>query len=948
MFKKLICAFALILALAVGGVAQADLASWEAAISAASPLNWYKFNETAGTDCLDSGSGALKGVYNGATPAVEGFFGAGSGAQFVRANMTRVDFAGATDLSAPYTAEYIVKTSLAGPANQQAQAMHDGDISGLRLAGWSALSEIGFVLYGVADYRFTPEPGFTLNDLVAPQNKWLHLAFRNNGTAMQVFVNGKLMGSQTNLVPLGRLRIGSRVGSSTSAFEGVLDEAVVFNRALSDADIIKHALAGSLLDESVLQASRPSPADGSIVADTWVNMTWSPGTFAVSHDVYLGDNFEDVNSGTPAAFRDNQGAASFLAGILGFPYPDGLVPGTTYYWRIDQVEADGTKRKGRVWSFMIPPRTGYNPNPADGAKYVPLSPTLGWTGGLGAKLHTVYFGNSFADVNNATQGVVQTTTTFTPPGPLTKATTYYWRVDEFDGAARHKGNVWSFSTLPIIAIQDATLMGWWSLDEGSGTLALDWSGHDNNGNLDGGPQWVTGQLGQALAFANSRVTVPASGSLTANLFQAPFTLAAWINPKRTGNTWQQVFRAIKTDGTSNDTLFLNNDGRLSWRGRVAATWTTLCETLPGVVPANQWTHVAVTGDATNFRIYVNGALSQESGFQKTDGTNANYYIGGNPGATAEFYAGMTDDVRIYNKSLTAEEIAKAMRGDLLLAWNASPANGRTVEIGKALPLTWSAGDGATQHGVYFGANQGAVDNADASDTTGIYRGLQAGPSYNPPEGVQWGGGPYFWRVDEVLADGTVSKGTLWSFSVANYLVVDDIESYNDLVETDPASNRIYKKWIDGFGTTTNGAVVGNLDVPLTERANVHGGAQAMPLSYDNNLKYSEATLTLTAGNDWTREGVANLSLWYRGLAANAAEQMYVVLNGTAVVYNTNATAAQRTAWTEWVIPLKTFADLGVNLTNVTSITIGFGTRGNKTVAGGTGQMYIDDIRLTRP
>jgi hypothetical protein len=49
-----------------------------------------------------------------------------------------------------------------------------------------------------------------------------------------------------------------------------------------------------------------------------------------------------------------------------------------------------------------------------------------------------------------------------------------------------------------------------------------------------------------------------------------------------------------------------------------------------------------------------------------------------------------------------------------------------------------------------------------------------------------------------------------------------------------------------------------------------------------------------------------------------------------------------------VIPLQQFTALGVNLTNVTSITIGFGTRGNATVAGGTGQMYIDDIRLYRP
>ena len=72
------------------------------------------------------------------------------------------------------------------------------------------------------------------------------------------------------------------------------------------------------------------------------------------------------------------------------------------------------------------------------------------------------------------------------------------------------------------------------------------------------------------------------------------------------------------------------------------------------------------------------------------------------------------------------------------------------------------------------------------------------------------------------------------------------------------------------------------------------------------------------------------------------------LNGTAVVYNNDTSLTQKTAWTEWVIPLQQFTSLGVNLSNVTSISIGVGTKGNTTVAGGTGTMYIDDIRLYRP
>jgi hypothetical protein len=103
-------------------------------------------------------------------------------------------------------------------------------------------------------------------------------------------------------------------------------------------------------------ASNPSPANGAIIRDTWASLYWSPGGFAASHDVYFGENFDDVNAGTGGTFRGNQTSNHFLVGLPGYPYPDGLVPDTTYYWRIDEVETDGvTKHKGRIWSLFVPP-----------------------------------------------------------------------------------------------------------------------------------------------------------------------------------------------------------------------------------------------------------------------------------------------------------------------------------------------------------------------------------------------------------------------------------------------------------------------------------------------------------------------------------------------------------------------------------------------------------------
>jgi hypothetical protein len=479
-------------------------------------------------------------------------------------------------------------------------------------------------------------------------------------------------------------------------------------------------------------AHRPSPADGALHDQTWVTLGWSAGKSAVSHDVYLGDNFDDVNNGTGGTLWANQTETRLFVGFPGCPYPDGLVPGTTYYWRIDEVnEADpNSPWKGNVWNFSIAPNTAYDPVPADGAGSVALNTTLKWTTGYGAKLHTVYFGDNFDDVNNAAAGAVSGSTTHNP-GRLQRQKVYYWRVDEFDGVATYKGQVWSFATV---------------------------------------------------------------------------------------------------------------------------------------------------------------------------------------GAVGSPY----------------------------------PANGAADAEMNAI-LTWAPGDDAASHQVYFGTDKETLRKADA--TSPEYKGVKAlgAESYDP--GLLAWDSTYYWRIDEVNNTSPASpwKGPLWSFTTGDYLLVDGFESYNDIDPPDPQSHRIFETWIDGYGTTTNGALVGNNLPPYAGRTIIHSGVQSMPLSYDNNLKFSEATMTLTGvARDWTRQGVAELSLWFRGAATNAAERMYVALNGTAVVYNNDTSLTQKTAWTEWVIPLQQFTSLGVNLSNVTSISIGVGTKGNTTVAGGTGTMYIDDIRLYRP
>ncbi len=537
------------------------------------------------------------------------------------------------------------------------------------------------------------------------------------------------IGEGTGRVLLGG---GRDVDPMVIEFGGRIDEARIYDRALTQEEIV--AVMENI--EDFPYASGPNPPIGSLHPDTWVNLSWRVGDSAVSHNIYLGDNFDDVNGATidSPVFQGNQGGTTLLAGFPGFAFPEGLVPGATYYWRIDEVnDADpNSPWKGNIWSFSIPPKTAYNPDPADGAEFVDPDATFSWTGGYGAKLHTVYIGTSFDDLNDAvTGGVPQGTETFTQgtatfsPGPLQSEKVLYWRVDEFDGIETHKGDIWAFTT-------------------------------------------------------------------------------------------------------------------------------------PGAV--------------------------------------------GNP----------------------------------------QPANG-AADVQMIATLSWTAADNAASHELYFGADANAVKNATTASVEYVGPKALGSESYDPGK-LDWDAG-YCWRVDEVYPANTV-KGLVWSFSTADFISVDDFESYNDIDPPDVASNRIFDKWIDGFGTTTNGALVGNDLPPYAEQGIVHGGAQSLVYRYDNNLKTSEATLTLVYPRDWTTESVTKLSLWFRGAPANAADRMFVALNGTAVVYNDDASATQISGWKQWVIDLSAFGGLGVDLTNVNTITIGIGTK-NSPAAGGTGTMYFDDIRLYR-
>jgi hypothetical protein len=564
------------------------------------------------------------------------------------------------------------------------------------------------------------------------------------------------------------------------------------------------------------KATDPSPADGD-PSVTLPLLMWSPSSFAVLHNVYLG---------TTPELTEADLVLSRVPQLMYYSLTP-LTPGVTYYWRVDEITASNTVITGDVWSFQAMPLTAYLPQPADKAVDVSLSPTLSWAAGQLATGHHVYFG---ADRSAVEAGAAETdmgpldadVTSYKVADALKPDSTYFWRVDETDmSSVLHTGPVWSFDTVragPVGAIYE-----YW-LNIGSGTAVTDLTG---NANYPDNP----------------------TGSYLVTLFEGPVNWAdnygsrlyGWLYPPQSGDYtfWiasddlSELWLSTDED-PANATLIASVSGWMDSRDFAGATG----------VPGTTFKSNPIKLEAGQ-RYYIQ-ALQKEGG-------------GGDNVAVAWQGPGFTQEVLGAGGVGPTPYLPQK-------AYSPFPADG-AVDTVQSLTLTWSAGEKALQHELYLGDDANAVAAADSSSD--LFKGSLSSTSYNTGE-LEWGK-TFYWRVDEINTGEADSPwvGRVWSFTTANFTPVDDFESYNDVEGTD---TRIYETWIDGYTDGLSGSIVGNFDPPFAETTIVHGGAQSMPIDYDNSSSpfYSQAYREFSPVMNWTGNGVTDLSLWVRGNAAGVA------------------------------------------------------------------------------
>lgn len=242
--------------------------------------------------------------------------------------------------------------------------------------------------------------------------------------------------------------------------------------------------------------------------------------------------------------------------------------------------------------------------------------------------------------------------------------------------------------LSLCAAADASLIGWWTFDEGTGSVAQDAGGAGNAGTFVGNPQWTEGVNGGALMFDGSSY-VDCGNSTTLHL-TGPMTIACWANPSALGG----------------DRGLAGRDGSYAFK----ASGTTLRFTTPGILDhtgsnsilkVNTWQHVAITFDpvkANGMTFYINGVQTDRMTASAINAGTGPFRIGSNQ--WSQYFAGLIDDVKVYNEVLPAAEVKKlAFRPK---AYSPSPANGDPAVV---QPLfTWTAGSAAQWHKLYLGTS----------------------------------------------------------------------------------------------------------------------------------------------------------------------------------------------------------------------------------------------------
>jgi fibronectin type 3 domain-containing protein len=439
------------------------------------------------------------------------------------------------------------------------------------------------------------------------------------------------------------------------------------------------AFKGGFSGLDTLAPTAPGSLTAAPVSAGEIDLAWNASTDNVGVVNYLIERCADAGCSS-AAQIGTSGTTS---------YSDTTVaPATAYTYRVRATDAAGNLSSYSNTATATTPDTDTQPPSAPGTltatafsgtrvdlSWGPATDNVGVTGyrveqcsGVGC--------TSFVKLATVTG------TTYSDTG-LTPNTSYSYVVRAQDAAAllgpySNAATVATLSTVP-------ELVAAYAFEEGSGTTVTDLSGTHNSGTLQGGAVWTAaGKFGKALQFngTNAVVTIPDSASLH---LTTAMTLEAWVNPSSVVGAWKDVVYK------GNDNYFLESSTSSTLPAAGATIGGNNLNAFASTsLPTNMWTHLAETYDGATLRLYINGSQASSVTASGAIATSTNPLQIGGDSIFGQFFAGLIDEVRIYNVALTPTQIQADMATPLGGSFPTVTLNPASVAFGNQQTGTTSS------------------------------------------------------------------------------------------------------------------------------------------------------------------------------------------------------------------------------------------------------------------